>query len=171
MSKLSYEEKIQLYKDSKEGMSKKSLSIKYGIAVHGVQYLCCLIDIHGYDILRTQKNKKYAIYIKQEAINRVINNHESIWSVSLDIGLPGDGMLHSWINKYKENGYNIVERKRGRPTMKKEIKTKKIETIEEENERLKKENLYLKAELEYSKKLRAVVQARKNQQQKKKQML
>ena len=36
------------------------------------------------------------------------------------------------------------------------------------NERLRKENLYLKAELEYSKKLRAVVQARKNQQQKKK---
>ena len=32
---------------------------------------------------------------------------------------------------------------------------------------LKKENLYLKAELEYSKKLRAVVQSRKNQQQKK----
>ena len=37
-----------------------------------------------------------------------------------------------------------------------------------EMERLKKENEYLKAELEYSKKLRAVVQARKNQQQKKK---
>ena len=58
-------------------------------------------------------------------------------------------------------GYNIVERKRGRsPTMpKKELKSKVSETIEEENERLKKENLYLKAELEYSKKLRAVVQA------------
>lgn len=51
---------------------------------------------------------------------------------------------------------------------KKEFKPRKDETIEEENERLKKENLYLKAELEYSKKLRAVVQARKNQQQKKK---
>ena len=52
--------------------------------------------------------------------------------------------------------------------MKKTNKTKKTETIEEENERLKKENLYLKVKLEYSKKLRAVVQARKNQQQKKK---
>lgn len=77
-------------------------------------------------------------------------------------------MLNNWLKKYRENGYNIVERKRGRPTMKKEFKSKKNETIEEENERLKKENLYLKAELEYSKKLRAVVQARKNQQQKKK---
>ena len=52
--------------------------------------------------------------------------------------------------------------------MKKSNKAKKTETIEEENERLKKENLYLKAELEYVGKLRAVVQARKNQQQKKK---
>ena len=51
--------------------------------------------------------------------------------------------------------------------MKNEFKPKKNETIEEENERLKK-NIYLKVELEYSKKLRAVVQARKNQQQKKK---
>jgi len=79
-------------------------------------------------------------------------------------------MLYNWIKKYKEMGYNIVEQKRGRSSTmpKKDLKLKTKETIEEENERLKKENLYLKAELEYSKKLRAVVQARKNQQQKKK---
>ena len=68
----------------------------------------------------------------------------------------------------KKNGYNIVERKRGRKTMPKVSKKQSKETIEEENKRLREENLYLKAELEYSKKLRAVVQARKNQQQKKK---
>ena len=97
--------------------------------------------------------------MKQNAIDRVLINNESIWSVSLDIGLHGDSLLHSWISKYKENGYNMP---------KKEFKPKSKETIEEENERLRKENLYLKAELDYSKKLRAVVQARKNQQQKKK---
>ena len=91
-------------------------------------------------------------------------------SVSIDEGLLSNGILFNWIKDYKEMGYNIVERKRGRsPTiMPKNNKHKKKETIEEEIERLKKENLYLKAELEYSKKLRAVVQARKNQQQKKK---
>ena len=85
-------------------------------------------------------------------------------------GLASRGMLQNWLKDYKDMGYNIVERKRGRsPTMSKKInKPKSNETIEEENARLKKENLYLKAELEYSKKLRAVVQARKNQQQKKK---
>ena len=170
MSKLSYEDKINLYNDYKEGSSINTLSRKYNKRKSGVTYLIKLIDIHGFDVLKTSKNKRYPITFKQDAINRVLLNKEPVWSVSLDIGLSSDGMLQNWIKKYKENGYNIVERKRGRsPTMSKKInKPKSNETIEEENARLKKENLYLKAELEYSKKLRAVVQARKNQQQKKK---
>lgn len=85
-------------------------------------------------------------------------NNESLLSVAIDEGLSSPGMLANWIKNYKEMGYNIVERKRGRsPTMSKKPKITD-----------KKENLYLKAELEYLKKLRAVVQARKNQQQKKK---
>ena len=51
---------------------------------------------------------------------------------------------------------------------KKSTKPPKNETIEEKVKRLEEENLYLKAELDYSKKLRAVVQARRNLQQKKK---
>ena len=84
------------------------------------------------------------------------------------MGLLSYGLLQNWIKKYKENGYNIVERKRGRSTMPKVTKKKENETKDEKIKRLEEENLYLKAEIEYSKKLRAVVQARKNQQQKKK---
>ena len=96
--------------------------------------------------------------------------NESINSVAIDEGLLSRGMLQNWLRDYKNMGYNIVERKHERSSAmsNKENKPKVSETIEEENERSKKENLYLKAELEYSKKLRAVVQARKNQQQKKK---
>ena len=166
MSKLTYEDKINLYEDKKQGMSIGDLSKKYKIRKSGVNYLTALIDKHGFDILRTNKNKYYPPSQKEQIINRVLINNESIHFVAIDEGLLSCGMLQNWIKKYKEMGYNIVERKRGRsPTMSK--KTNKKETIEEENERLKKENLYLKAELEYSKKLRAVVQARKNQQQKK----
>ena len=170
MSKLSYEDKINIYNEHKNGKSIVNLTKIYGIKKEKIQYLIRLINKHGYDILRTTHNKSYSREFKQNAIERVLLKNETINSVAIDIGLSGDGMLHNWINKYKENGYNIVERKRRRsPTMKKEeYKAKKTETLEEENERLKKENLYLKAELEYSKKLRAVVQARKNLQQKKK---
>lgn len=170
MSKLSYEDKIEIYKANKNGISQLKLSKKYNVKKCIIQYLVCLIDKHGIDILRTTKNKEHSRLEKEEAINRVLIKGETAWSVAIDIGLLSYGMIQNWISKYKENGYNIVERKRERsPTMSKEkLKPKKNETIEEENERLKKENLYLKAELEYSKKLRAVVQSRKNQQQKKK---
>ena len=140
MSKLTYEDKINLYKDRKNGLTIPKLVFKYNIRHEGVEYLIRLID------------------------------NESRNSVAIDEGLTSSGMLANWIKKYQDMGYNIVERKRGRSpiimTKNKKINVK--ETMEEELERLKKENLYLKAELEYSKKLRAVVQARKNQQQKKK---
>ena len=168
MSKLTYEDKINLYEDYKKGMSISSISKKYNKRTSGVTYLIRLIDIHGFNILKTSKNKIYSKFFKQDAIERVLLNAEPIWRVALDIGLPSDGMLHTWISKYKENGYNIVERKRGRSTMIKVPKKKENETKDEKIERLEKENEYLKAELEYSKKLRAVVQARKNRQQKKK---
>ena len=170
MSKLTYEDKINIYQEKKQGVSFSTIKSKYNCGIHNIQYLERLIDKHGYDILRTTKNKIYSKDFKQDAIDRVLINNETVMSVAIDIGLPSDGLLQNWIKKYKEMGYNIVERKRGRsPTMhKKDLKPKAKETIEEENERLRKENLYLKAELEYSKKLRAVVQARKNQQQKKK---
>ena len=170
MSKLNYNDKINLYNDRKNGMSINALVSKYNVRHEVVEYLTRLIDKHGLDILRTSKNKYYPPYQKEQIINRVLINNESRNSVAIDEGLPSSGMLANWISKYKEMGYNIVEQKRGRsPTMIKKPKNiKQTETDKEKIKRLEEENLYLKAELEYSKKLRAVVQARKNQQQKKK---
>ena len=168
MSKLTYEDKIDIYNKRKKGFTKISLAKEYNVSISIIDYLFRLIDKHGYDILRTNKNKYYSPYQKKQIINRVLIGGESTTSVAIDEGLPSFGMLPNWIKKYKEMGYNIVERKRGRPTMPKVTNKKENETDKEKIKRLEEENLYLKAELEYSKKLRAVVQARKNQQQKKK---
>ena len=168
MSKLTYEDKINIYQEKKQGVSFSIIKSKYNYGIINIQYLERLIDKYGYDIFRTTKNKNYSKDFKQDAIDRVLINNETVMSVAIDIGLPNDGLLQNWIKKYKEMGYNIVERKRGRPTMPKVTKKKENETDKEKIKRLEEENLYLKAELEYSKKLRAVVQARKNQQQKKK---
>ena len=73
-------------------------------------------------------------------------------SVSLEYSLISDGMLNNWIKSYKENGYTIVEKKRGRsPTMKKEVKPIDpndkdaiIKAKDEEILRLKAGNEYLK---------------------------
>lgn len=168
MSKLSYEDKINLYNDRKNGMSINSLGSKYKIRSEGIEYLIRLINKHGFNVLRTVKNKYYSIQEKERIINRVLLDNEAINSVAIDEGLASRGMLQNWLKNYKNMGYNIVERKRGRSTMPKVTKKKENETDKEKIKRLEEENLYLKAELEYSKKLRAVVQARKNQQQKKK---
>lgn len=167
MAKLSYEDKIEIYNKKKKGVSRKAIAKEYKIQESNVQYLVRLIDRHGFDVLRTTKNRKFGKYEKEKIINRVLNG-ESLLSVAIDERLLSSGMLANWIKKYREMGYNVVERKRGRATMPKVTKKKENETKDEKIKRLEEENLYLKAELEYSKKLRAVVQARKNLQQKKK---
>ena len=133
MSKLSYEEKIEIYKERKEGKGAIHLSKKYGIRREKIYYLENLIDKHGYDILRTTKNQTYSKYDKERIINRVLLNNETINSVSIDEGLLSCGMLNNWIKKYKEMGYNVVERKRGRKAMLK--KPKNNETKEEKIKR------------------------------------
>ena len=170
MTKLSYEDKVNLYNDRKNGYSISSLCSKYKIRHELIEYITRLIDKHGLDVLRTSKNQYHSIMKKKAIIERILINNESINSVAIDEGLLSRGMLSNWIKNYQKNDYNIVERKRGRsPTIMKKPKViNKEETEKEKIKRLEEENLYLKAELEYSKKLRAVVQARKNQQQKKK---
>lgn len=45
---------------------------------------------------------------------------ESITAVAIDIGLSSRGILANWIKSYVENGYNIVEKKRGQHDKQKE---------------------------------------------------
>jgi len=165
MSKITNEERIKIYQERKKGVNVYKLSDKYGIRSEGIEYLVKLIDRHGLEVLRGAKNKYYSKKEKERIIKRVIENKETINSVAIEEGLLSRGMLQNWILKYKENGYNVIERKRGRPIMgkgrKRSIDKDKIKKLEEEN-------TYLKAKIEYIKKLTAVVQARKNQQQKKK---
>ena len=150
MSKLTYEDRVEIYNKRKNGTSAINLSKQYRVHVNKNNYLISLVDRNGLDILREDKNKYYSIKEKERIINRVLMNFEPIRFVSIDEWLIGDGILTSWISKYKENGYNIVERKRGRPTMIKKTKQiNKKETDKEKIERLEKENEYLKAELEY----------------------
>ena len=50
MSKLSYEDKIEIYNKKKEGISLSSLASKYGVRKSVINYLTRLIDNHGFEI-------------------------------------------------------------------------------------------------------------------------
>ena len=56
MSKLTYEDKINMYSDKKNGMSIIQISNKYKVRETTVKYIYRLIEVHGCDILRTTKN-------------------------------------------------------------------------------------------------------------------
>ena len=164
MAKLTREQKIELYKKRKQGETVSSLSKEYQIKSSKINYLVRLIDRHGFDILRSNKNNYYSPELKLEIINKVLIDGQS-----------SESAIELWIIKYwitYKNGYVIVEKKKGRPsTMNKENQfNKKYEDMspEEKIKYLENKNQYLEAENEYLKKLRAAVQKRKNQQSKKK---
>lgn len=68
MSKLSYEQRIDIYNERK----------------NVIQYMVSLIDKHGIDILRKNKNNVYPKYKKEKIINRVLNGGEPVWTVAIE---------------------------------------------------------------------------------------
>lgn len=124
MAKLTIEQKLEIYKKRKQGQTVSSLSKEYGIRAHNINYLIGLIDMHGYGVLRKDKNKYYSPQIKLEIINKVLIDRQSINSTAIEYGFSSDGILHNWIKSYKNNGCAIVEKTRERsPTMKHQNKT------------------------------------------------
>nr|BCB22837.1 transposase [Erysipelothrix tonsillarum] len=124
-----------------------------------------LIDQHELNVLRRNKSRVYSHEFKLEVINRILMDTESTIAVAIELGLSSDGMIYNWIKKYKKNGYNFIERKRGKPSM---TKPNKPLTVDDELKALKKKNKYLEAENEYLKKLNAVVKQRVERGKKKK---
>ncbi len=160
MSKLTIEKRIIIYEKRKQGRTVSSLGLEFGVSQSAIKYLIRLIDKHGYSILREDKNNYYSIEFKKEAINRVLINGETLNEVSIDMGLSNIGLISSWIRKYKEMGYNVIENKRGRKTsMAKETKKNYEEmSAEEKIKFLENKNIYLEAENAYLKKLGALIQ-------------
>ncbi len=167
MAKLTKEDKIEIYKKKKEGKSYTSLSSEYGVHKENIKYLVRLIEYHGEEILRKDKNNYYSKELKEEIINNVLIDGESVKSTSIKYGLTSGGLLSNWIRAYKENNCVIVEKTRGRKsnTMT-QIKNKESKvdydslSDKEKIKYLENKNIELEAEAEYQKKLRAVVQKR-----------
>ena len=54
--------------------------------------------------IKEDKNRVYSKDFKLQSINRILVNHESIYSVAIDIGLPSSGILHNWLSYLKKMG-------------------------------------------------------------------
>lgn len=169
MSKLTREDKIEIYERRLKGETISSIAKSFNMNKSNIKYLISLIKKHGYDVLKNGKNRFYSKDFKLQTINRVLYNNETIKQVAIDIGLSSSGILCNWLSKFMENGYNVVENKKGRKhkSMTKPKKNNKVLTEKEKIKQLEEEVLYLKAENEYLKKLRALVQERELKEKKK----
>lgn len=134
--KLTYEQKLKAYKDWKSNLKSlgtipRELRVKHST----VEYFLRLADRHGTETLKHSNNKYYSPEEKLRIINRVLITNESILSVSIDEGLSRDILLIACIKSYKENKYNVIEKKRGRKSNDKEEDSRKTTSVEQRLER------------------------------------
>ena len=157
--KYSYEFKrecVQLYREGKwpntpEGVKEKRFH-------DTIKEWFKLEEKHGPEILKHGNNIEWTTDEKLEVVSKVLAGN-TIGSVAIEIGI-NRGQLYSWVNKYKNYGYNgLVNRKRGCKSKNTSMKKKNIhkprklnESEREELIRLRAENEYIKAENEIIKK-------------------
>ena len=72
MSKLTREDKIEIYERRKNGETISFLAKVFNLHKSTIEYLISLIKKHGYDILRNDKNRIYSKDFKLQTINRIL---------------------------------------------------------------------------------------------------
>ncbi len=92
-------------------------------------------------------NKYWTAEEKYKIIKPALNFEKSTWDITRETGL-NNGMINSWIKKYRENGYEglINKKKPGNPLSKYSSKKNlsELEKLQYENMKLRIENERLK---------------------------
>jgi transposase len=171
MAKLTVEDKKKIIDLYKEGYGTITISRKINIGYSRIREILRKYDLYGDAVIEVlHKKRKYTVEFKINLINRVFNG-ESIISVA-NKNMISPGQLSNWIKKYKEIGYNSLSIPQGRPKIMKQETNKPKQIHEDEKDKkireLEERNAQLEMEVDLLKKLRALVQQRTQQQNKKK---
>ena len=172
MAKLTNEDKIKIINLYKDGYGYRTIANKVNISnFDNIRTIIKHYELFGEEALIVRhQNKKYTTEYKMYLIKRVLNG-ESIAIVAYE-NMLSPGQLSNWIKKYNELGYNGLSKPKGRPKiMKPETKKTILPTEDEKDKRireLEERNAQLEMENDLLKKLRALVQQRTQQPNKKK---
>ena len=112
--KLTFEDKKEIYNLYCQGYGYKLIARIYHVSRTTIQRICRLAARHGLDVF-LKDFTCHSEEFKLIAIERVVCSRESIASVAIDLGLSA-GLLCNWIKAYRQNGYNVITKKKGRPS-------------------------------------------------------
>lgn len=171
MAKLTTKDKKKIIKLYKSGNGYQTIAHIIGLHPENIRKVIKQFEKFGSKALEVNhKNKKYTSEDKIKLINLVLNG-ESISSVAYE-HMMSPGLLSTWVKKYKELGYNGLSKPKGRPKIMKQETNKPKQIHEDEKDKrireLEERNAQLEMENDLLKKLRALVQQRTQQQNKKK---
>jgi len=160
--------KLQIIKDNLKGHSINSLSRKWDISTSVIRKW---IDHHRSDGKKGFLGKRHVYYTKEFKLTVVRAYKDkglSLRDCCLHFNIRDQSSVSSWVAKYEQLGLDGLSEQKGRPkTMKKDKPTaKKIQPLSRLEE-LEKDNLYLRAEIDYLKKLNALTLLKQTQQRKK----
>ena len=166
--KLTLEDKKKAIELWKSGYGSYAIAKELNVGATTIKCLIEKYQIHGNKILQEKElNRKYTADFKLMVIKRV-ENGESINSIANEY-MFHHGMIHAWIKKYKELGYNgFITQKRGRPKMSKLKEKKKVILTDDERKQYEARIKQLEMENELLKKLDALVQERIKREKEKK---
>lgn len=168
--KLKKEDLIDIARMRDKGISVSQIATKFNCNVTTIKRLIWRYKKHGIKgIMHKADSNNFSIESKIEIINRYYSG-ESKSSLATEINV-NIGVIASWVKKYEQLGYNGLVDNRGRPGVSKVGRPKKneqqskiqAELTNDEREELnilRKKTRRLEMEIEATKKLKALVQAR-----------
>ena len=147
---------------------------KYDIANHSlIKYWVNNYEKRGEDGLKRKSTKTfYSGEFKLRVLQYRQYHNCSYREAANHFDISNQATIANWQKKYLDEGFEGLNKSIGRPNKMSENKKKKnslnlTESGKEELIRLREENIFLKASLEYEKKLKALVQEREQKTRKK----
>ena len=167
MNKITFEEKLKIVKENQEGYGLIYLSKKHGISKDTIRSWVDSYKILGEEGLKKSiKDNSYSGEFKLSVLEYRQINGLSYQETAEHFKIKHPSTIACWQRQYKEKGFEGLCGKRGRPktigdsNMTKDKMNELTPSEREELIKLRQENLYLRARLEYEKKLEALVQKR-----------
>ncbi len=165
MSKFTLEEKLSVVQRYLEGSeSYASLATSIGTAKVIVQNWVLQYKHHGVDAF-TKPYTSYSAQFKLDVLHYMNTYGTSSYETAAIFNIPSPGLVRKWKAQFQTSGLDALRsKKKGRSIMKKESKKAaevegSVEALQQEIERLRMENAYLK-------KLNALVQSKEKLQNK-----